>query len=223
MRGYCVTISPEYRWRRRLVVMVKEPRPGRVKTRLGREIGMGLAAHWFRQQSQSLLRRLRDPRWEIILAVTPDREGMASRVWPSEFRRAPQGRGDLGTRMKRMLDHGMPGPTLVIGADIPDIRKRHITEAFRALGDHDAVFGPAMDGGYWLVGLKHARTPATLFEGVRWSTPHALADSRATLPHHRTATVATLRDVDTASDLLLSFSGNTPGESQLAAAGAAPP
>ncbi|MGX9352291.1 TIGR04282 family arsenosugar biosynthesis glycosyltransferase [Shimia sp. W99] len=191
--------------------MVKEPRPGRVKTRLGRDIGMGAAAHWFRLQSLSLLHRLHDPRWEIILAVAPDREGLTSRVWPAQFRRARQGRGDLGARMKRQLCHGLPGPTLVIGADIPGIRKHHIAEAFRALGDHDAVFGPAMDGGYWLVGLKHARAPATLFENVRWSTPHALADSIATLPHHRIATVATLHDIDTIADLRLSFSGNTPG------------
>ena len=55
--------------RRTLVIMVKEPRPGRVKTRLGRDIGMVGAAWWFRHQTRSLIRRLRDPRWQIVLAV----------------------------------------------------------------------------------------------------------------------------------------------------------
>ena len=73
--------------------MVKEPRPGRVKTRLGHEIGMVEAARWFRRQSLSLLRNLRDPRWELVLAVSPDREGLASRIWPAGLARVPQGRG----------------------------------------------------------------------------------------------------------------------------------
>jgi hypothetical protein len=92
------------------------------------------------------------------------------------------------------------GPTCIIGADIPGIEAPHIAQAFKALGDHDAVFGPAPDGGYWLVGLKHAPKPG-LFANVRWSTEHALADSRATLPDARIATIATLADVDTAADL----------------------
>jgi glycosyltransferase A (GT-A) superfamily protein (DUF2064 family) len=65
------TISPERR--ARLILMVKEPVPGRVKTRLGRGIGMVPAAWWFRHQTARLIRRLEDPRWELVLAVTPDR------------------------------------------------------------------------------------------------------------------------------------------------------
>ncbi|WP_106610408.1 TIGR04282 family arsenosugar biosynthesis glycosyltransferase [Shimia abyssi] len=182
--------------------MVKEPRPGRVKTRLGRDIGMVPAARWFRHQTQALLRRMRDPRWDIVLAVAQDRDGMISRVWPKDLAKRPQGRGDLGDRMRRMLRQSPPGPVCVIGADIPGIERHHIAEAFAALGDHDTVFGPAPDGGYWLVGLKRtASVPPTLFEGVRWSSEHALADSKATVPGHRIAQVATLQDVDTVADL----------------------
>ena len=74
-----------------LVVMLKEPRPGRVKTRLGREIGLTGSAWWFRHQTRSLLMRLRDPRWQIVLAVAPDAEGLTSRVWPADLPRIPQG------------------------------------------------------------------------------------------------------------------------------------
>ena len=187
---------------RTLIIMVKEPRPGRVKTRLGREIGMTAAAWWFRHQTGALLRRLEDPRWHIVLAVAPDREGLQSRVWPAHLPRWAQGGGDLGARMARMLGQVPVGPACLIGADIPGITRAHIAEAFQALGDQDAVFGPAPDGGYWLIGLKHPRRqPPGFFKGVRWSTEHALADSMATLPDHRIAQVATLRDVDTADDL----------------------
>ncbi|MBE1293945.1 MAG: DUF2064 domain-containing protein [Rhodobacteraceae bacterium] len=179
--------------------MIKEPRPGRVKTRLGRDLGMTTAAWWFRHQSTALLRRLEDHRWNLILAVAPDYRGLTSRVWPAHLPRVPQGTGNLGDRMARQLRFHQ-GPTCIIGADIPGIQLPHIAQAFKALGDHDAVFGPAPDGGYWLVGLKHAPKPG-LFANVRWSTEHALADSRATLWGARIATIATLADVDTAADL----------------------
>ncbi|MEL7466697.1 MAG: TIGR04282 family arsenosugar biosynthesis glycosyltransferase [Pseudomonadota bacterium] len=186
--------------------MVKEPRPGRVKTRLGAGIGMGAAARWFRRQSGALIRRLSaDPRWETILAVAPDRAGLESRVWPSGPLRWPQGGGDLGSRMGRIFRSMPPGPVLIIGADIPGISRDDIAAAFRALGSADAVFGPADDGGYWLVGLSRTRraAPSSLFKGVRWSTEHALADTERSLGDARIAHLRTLRDIDTAADLAL--------------------
>ncbi|WP_316014233.1 TIGR04282 family arsenosugar biosynthesis glycosyltransferase [Roseobacter sp. HKCCA0434] len=186
-----------------LILFVKEPRPGRVKTRLGRDIGPTAAAWWFRHQTRRLIRRLsRDPRWNTVLAVAPDREGMESRCWPAHVPRQPQGPGNLGDRMARALRSAPPGPVAIIGADIPGITPTHIARAFRSLGSHDAVFGPAPDGGYWLIGLARRRAvPPALFAGVRWSSEHALADSRATLPDHSIALVDTLRDVDTVADL----------------------
>ena len=182
--------------------MVKEPRPGRVKTRLGRETGMVAAAWWFRHQTAALLRRLDDPRWRLMLAVSPDREGLQSRIWPAHLPRLPQGRGDLGDRMGRLLRGLPPGPVCIVGGDIPALDAPHVARAFAALGGHDAVFGPAADGGFWLVGMTRvAAPPATLFRGVRWSSPHALADSVASLPRARIAMVDTLRDVDGAADL----------------------
>ncbi len=197
-----MTSKPALAFRRRLVVMVKEPRPGRVKTRLGRDIGMVSAAWWFRHQLRDLLRRLEVPHWQLILAVTPDHAGLQSRVWPVHLPRIPQGRGDLGDRMARVLRSLPPGPACIIGGDIPGIEKAHVSRAFSKLGTHDAVFGPAPDGGYWLVGLKRqAPPPLPLFQNVRWSTEHALQDSMQTMPGKRIALVDTLRDVDTCADL----------------------
>ena len=188
--------------------MVKEPRPGRVKTRLGREIGMTAAAWWFRHQTRRLIHRLRDPRWQMILAVSPDREGLTSRVWPGHLMRMPQGRGDLGDRMARALRLPGHGPVCIIGADIPGIEKAHVATAFAALGSADAVFGPAPDGGYWLIGAKRLKAvPPQLFAGVRWSTEHALADTVASWPAARVAYVDTLRDVDEIGDLRMTAPG----------------
>lgn len=186
--------------RKTLIIMVKEPRPGRVKTRLGRGIGMVGAAWWYRQHCARLLRRLRDPRWQILLAVSPDRAGLASRVWPYDVARIPQGRGDLGIRMGRALA-ATPGPSVLIGSDIPGITRADIACALRGLGGCASVIGPAPDGGYWLVGLKHPRrAPRGLFRNVRWSTEFALEDTMRTLPGP-TWRVRELSDVDTADDL----------------------
>jgi len=181
--------------------MVKEPRPGRVKTRLARDIGTIAAARWFRGHALDLVARLQDPRWRLVLAVAPDRAGLASRVWPAHLPRIAQGRGDLGARMARVFRTLPPGPALIVGADIAGLTPAHVARAFAALGPAPAVLGPATDGGYWALGLRRtACPPARLLEGVRWSTPHALADTAATLPA-RTARADRLSDVDTAGDL----------------------
>ncbi len=191
-------------YRRRVLVFLKEPLPGRVKTRLGRGIGQVRAAWWYRHQSARLIRRLSaDPRWETWLAVSPDHEGEMSRVWPANPPRWPQGAGDLGARMGRAFRTLPPGPLAIVGTDIPDLGAAHVAAAFDALGDNDAAMGPCPDGGYYLIALKRSprRTPSSLFEGVRWSTEHARADTVRSLGAARIAMLPELCDVDEASDL----------------------
>lgn len=188
--------------KRTLIIMLKEPHPGRVKTRLGRDIGMVPAAWWFRHQSHALIRRVPHPKWTTVLAVSPDAEGLTSRVWPPHLPRTPQGGGNLGDRMGRLLRRFQHSDTCIIGADIPGIGISQLGRAFGALGRSDAVFGPAPDGGYWLIGVKACQpVPPRLFAGVRWSTEHALVDTIATMPHMRTGFVDELRDVDSIADL----------------------
>ena len=123
-------------------------------------------------------------------------------MWPLQIRRIRQGQGDLGDRMARVLQGHRPGPVCVIGADIPGINRADIAQAFKVLGPCEAVFGPAADGGYWLVGLKNARpAPVTMFEQVRWSTQYALADSVASVRGLRIAYLSEKHDVDTLHDL----------------------
>lgn len=187
-----------------LVIFLKEPHPGRVKTRLGRGIGMTAAAWWFRHAAAALIRRVgRDPRWRTVLAVSPDAAGLASRVWPAHLPRWPQGQGDLGQRMARAFRAMPPGPVLIVGADIPALDACHVAEGFRLLGRHDSVLGPTPDGGYWMVGLRRGgrSAPAGMLAPVRWSTPHALADTVATLAPLRIGYGPVLADVDTAADL----------------------
>jgi rSAM/selenodomain-associated transferase 1 len=182
--------------RRHLVIFVKEPRLGRVKTRLARDIGLVAATRFYRLATADLIRRLGyDARWRAWLAVAPDRAADA-RWWPAGLERRTQGPGDLGARMERMFHVLPPGPALIVGSDIPDIRPAHIARAFRALGTGDAVFGPAKDGGYWLVGVKRRRRRPSIFARVRWSSAHALADTLGNLKDARVALIETLDDID---------------------------
>ena len=187
----------------RLVIMAKSPVAGLAKRRLGREIGDVRAIHFYRScLSHAVLRLASDPRWRTVLAVTPDKD-VAARFWPSPRKvgRLPQGSGDLGRRMQRLFKRLPPGPTIVVGSDIPAIRPVHVAEAFRRLGRADAVLGPAPDGGYWLIGLKRSPKVLAPFAGIHWSGPHALAGTLANLKGKRIAFAAMLGDVDAEKDL----------------------
>lgn len=187
-----------------LVVMAKRPGIGLVKTRLARGIGAVAATRFYRRTSLDVLRRVAgDPRWQTLLALAPDRAVHDKGVWPDGLPRIAQGPGDLGQRMGRLMRDLPAGPVVIVGSDIPGIAPAHIAEAFRKLGQADAVFGPADDGGYWLVGLRRRPRIAEIFEGVRWSSETTLADTLANANRAglSVARVATLADVDTAEDL----------------------
>jgi rSAM/selenodomain-associated transferase 1 len=189
-------------FRCRLVIMAKAPVAGAVKTRLAREVGVTQATRFARAATAALLARVgADPRWQTVVAVAPD-TAAASRCWPRGLPRMRQGRGDLGQRMQRIFDSLPPGPALIVGTDVPGIAPAHIARAFRLLGAHDAVFGPAADGGYWLVGLKRRPRRLSIFADVRWSSPHALADTLGNLRGRTVAFAATLSDVDDAPALV---------------------
>jgi uncharacterized protein len=182
-----------------LVIMAKSPVMGRVKRRLGRDIGDVAATRFYRHCLSHVVQRLgRDPRWRTMLAVDPDRDVIKA-FWPSRAI-LPQGMGDLGRRMQRLFASLPPGPVVIVGSDILAIAPAHIAEAFRLLGGADAVLGPARDGGYWLVGLKRSPRVLTPFAGVRWSSAYALADTIANLDGKRVAFTAMLSDVDAAED-----------------------
>ena len=191
---------------RHLVIFARTPQPGRVKRRLARDIGTLPAARFYRATLTGQLRRMtRRARWQVWLFVTPDRE-LHHPAWrPAGVRLSvqPQGPGDLGQRMLKPFRTLPPGPVVLVGSDIPAMRPSHIAEAFRLLGRNDLVFGPARDGGFWLIGARRLRPlPRDLFAGVRWSTCHALADTRANVPAMvSVGLAATLEDIDTARDL----------------------
>jgi len=184
--------------RRHLVLFVRAPRLGRGKRRLARAIGDVATVRFERLMLALLLRRLAaDWRWRLRVAVTPDRARRQAGHWRRSVEAVGQGGGDLGVRMRRALGACPPGPVVLVGGDIPTLGAPHVAAAFRLLGGHDLVFGPAADGGFWLVGARRAPRLPPLFERVRWSGPYALADTLAGLPRWvSVGFVDRLEDVD---------------------------
>jgi rSAM/selenodomain-associated transferase 1 len=191
---------------RHLVIFARTPQFGRVKRRLAHDIGTSEATRFYRATLDRQIGSMsNETRWTVWLFVTPDTDtghpAWRGAVPPRQVR--PQGHGDLGQRMLRPFQTLPPGPVVLVGSDVPGMRPRHIARAFRLLGRHDLVFGPARDGGFWLIGARRIRAmPRDLFAGVRWSTAHALADTHANIPATVSAGEAdTLDDIDTAADL----------------------
>lgn len=165
-----------FNYRPRLLVMAKEPRLGRVKTRLAKSIGPVSAWACYRQLMTQTFQRLSGPEsWDRIALVTPDGAALARPFWPKGWRPLGQGSGDLGIRMARPMKELPPGPVVLVGSDIPGICKADIKAAFKTLQNKDMVFGPATDGGFWLVGMaRRTPPPRHLFKDITWSSDTTL-------------------------------------------------
>jgi hypothetical protein len=178
-----------------VIVFARAPRLGTVKRRLARDIGDRAALRFHVATLTTLLRDLLAcRRFDVVLALTPD---PARFPLPVRITRIGQGRGDLGARMARALRRHRR--VALMGCDIPDARAADVRAAFHGLGTADAMFGPALDGGYWLIALG-PRRPGDLFGRSRWSTEHALADTLQQFRYHRVGFIRTLSDVDTVAD-----------------------
>jgi rSAM/selenodomain-associated transferase 1 len=183
-----------------VILFARAPRLGQVKRRLAGGIGARAALRFYAATLAAVARPIsRDRRWRTLLVTTP-RGARApwERFVARGTARCGQARGGLGARMAAaMAPHRV---AVLAGSDIPALRPDDIAAAIRALGRADAVFGPAEDGGYWLVGMG-PRRPARPFAGVRWSSEHALADTLRNFAGRRVALLRRLQDVDTAADL----------------------
>ena len=192
---------------RSVVVMARPAIAGEVKTRLAEACGERFALAVYRLMLRRTLRRVARGPWTTVVAVAPSAGKQRRQRFGGLATMAQSGR-DLGERMHNAFAAMPPGPVVMVGTDIPGLHRHHISRAFRALRRQEAVFGPAHDGGYWLVGLAPGLRDSEVFSRVRWSTRHALADTLANIPAAcATALVGALGDVDTVDDVERWFRG----------------
>ncbi len=189
-----------------IMVFARAPVAGQCKTRLIPALGAQGAA----ELHEKLVRRALAAACEALPAAvelwcTPDGThpffAACARDYPIALQR--QGAGDLGARMQRAFDQALRSHAraVIIGADSPALDAAYLRDAAAALDQAPAVFGPAEDGGYVLVGLKHA-TPV-LFEGIEWGGPRVMAQTRERLARlgMQAIELATLWDLDRPEDL----------------------
>lgn len=191
-----------------VIVMVKVPRAGFVKTRLSPPMSEADAAKLAERFVQDVINNARRVVSELIVAYAPaDGRETLQALLPRGLLWLEQEGEDLGERLAaaiaRAFERGF-GPVIVLGADSPTLPESFIEMASAALsGDEaDVALGPTADGGYYLLGL---RAPArNLFRDVRWSTPRAFQDTAANAQRAglRLLRLLTWRDVDTFQDLL---------------------
>ena len=182
-----------------VILFARAPRLGMVKRRLAAEIGDVAALRFHRNMLAATLRKLQRLRGvEKILLTAPD--GAFIRH-PPGWVQLPQGHGGLGARMQEAFNRWRRRQVILVGADIPGLRAQDVRDAAKALKYGDAVFGPAADGGYYLIGMGRKR-PARCFADVRWSSADALADTLKNFGNCRVRFVAMRHDVDTAADLI---------------------
>jgi uncharacterized protein len=159
----------------KLVIFLKAPRLGTVKTRLAASLGKENALRAYRHMAEHLLRKLNGlPGVEI--RFSPDEAEAEVREWIGDrFEFRPQGTGDLGERLQRTFhDNFSRGyqRIVILGSDCPKAERADVEQAWASLAHHDVVIGPATDGGYWLIALRAAQP--TLFKDIPWSTDRVL-------------------------------------------------
>lgn len=183
---------------RALAIFLKKPEPGRVKTRLAKDVGEAGAVEAYISLYETVIREVSPGVWDIILFIDQSTEGFDAYSYLKEV----QSNGDLGQKMldafQRMLEKY--DAAIIIGSDCPYIASTHIDEAYLSLETNDLVLGPTTDGGYYLIGLK--KPIPELFKNINWSTETVLKEtisvsSQLDLTYHL---LPELTDIDTITE-----------------------
>ncbi len=194
-----------------ILLFIKSPEKGKVKSRLAKAIGEDAALDVYKCLVFHTLENLKAGNYIFRLCFYPPDSGAIIKSWlGNTYYCAPQHGRDLGERMKNAFVQAFSDSVekvLVIGSDIPDLSISLIDEAFNALDTCDAVIGPSRDGGYYLIGFSSASFLPDIFQGIEWSTGSVFYQTMKIFGKsgHRVHVLTELRDVDTFDDLLALF------------------
>lgn len=189
-----------------LHVFLKNPVLGSVKTRLASDIGDAAALEVYLalvEATRSVVKKIPVAKTLWFDSFLPEKKDLGDWGSGEVSLRIQEGR-NLGERMRNsFLDSFKKGYTysVLIGSDCPELEEIHLREAFRLLGENEVVFGPALDGGYYLIALKEDFPD--LFREIPWSTEKVFAESvkRAKSSGKKVGLLETLSDLDDLKDL----------------------
>jgi rSAM/selenodomain-associated transferase 1 len=196
-----------------LIMFVKYPEKGRAKSRLAADIGEEIALNLYKDFVEDTTASLKQGEYSFrICFYPPDAHDRIIEWLGPGYSIMPQRGEDLGERMRSAFADSFSegfSEALIIGSDCPDLPKEIIDKAFAALSSHDAVLGPSLDGGYYLIGFKKDSFLPEVFSGIQWSTNKVFEQTIAILNNRRKIYILPeRRDVDTIEDLRDLFERN---------------
>ena len=190
-----------------VLLFVKAPIKGRVKSRLAVVVGEEAALALYRGFILDTIAAVEEVGDGLRIAVHPPDALQAVSAWlgPS-YELMPQRGDDLGARMSNAFEAAFAqgcSRAILIGSDIPDLPSQMVRDSLAALESHDAVIGPAEDGGYYLIGFQRSAFLPAIFRGMAWSTNTVFYDTMHKLREAslRVHVAPQWRDVDTREDL----------------------
>ena len=194
-----------------LLVFIKSPEKGTVKSRLAEAIGEKQARKLYRSFVLDLLETLEktaaEGRYALKLYFYPPESGKAIAGWlENKYDFRPQRGNDLGERMQNafleVFSEGFD-PALLIGSDIPDLPEKMIADGFASLQNNGAVIGPSLDGGYYLIGFRSPAFLPEIFADIPWGTGGVFERTIEILKrsHEGFSILPAQRDMDTCADL----------------------
>ncbi len=192
-----------------LIVFVKYPQPGQVKSRLAKDYDDDFAVDLYMAFVLDILECAMKGNWQLQIFFSPqEKETEIKKKFGNDHEYRPQRGTDLGARMKNAFtdcfSEGFKSVVL-IGSDFPDLPRKIIEDAFTALdSSRDAVIGPAVDGGYYMIGFRYDTFLPAIFEGLIWSSPLVLEETIRILEakNHTPKLIDEWHDIDTGNDLL---------------------
>ncbi len=190
-----------------ILFFMKYPEPGEVKTRLATTIGQDKAAELYGHFVLDLLAKLESTQLSFAICFYPEQKKELLMEWLGEgYEYIPQKGADLGERMAAAFLDAFAGGhrrVILMGSDFPDLPRSFLEDALAALNTHDIVIGPAMDGGYYLIGFRKETFIQEAFEGMDWSTEGIFRQTLSILKAHRRRVyvLPVWNDIDTIEDV----------------------
>ena len=192
-----------------LIVFVKYPQPGQVKSRLANDFDSDFAALLYKAFVLDILECAMKGNWQLrIFFYPPEKETEIKETFGNDHEYRPQRGADLGERMKSAFaDCFYEGfkSIVLIGSDFPDLPLKIIEDAFALLDSpSDAVIGPTVDGGYYLIGFRYDTFLPAIFDGLIWSTASVFLETLKIIHAYgrQTEIIQEWQDVDTRDDLI---------------------
>jgi hypothetical protein len=190
-----------------IIIFIKYPEKGRVKTRLAQRIGAEKAINLYKIFVSEIIENLKVVKADLNICFTPKGSKCKLKEWLGEDYSYSLQRGkDLGERMensfRRLFAKGYKKVVLV-GSDIPDLDYNIVNKALSSLSKYDAVIGPSFDGGYYLIGFKNNTFLPEAFRNIRWSSDSVFNNTMRILKENRRRVklMDKKRDIDTIHDL----------------------